>query len=166
MDRLVLRRGLRVGNGLCLVLFAAALVASFVFHRPIEARLALKYAGVVEPATVLGFVRALMAAALVAAWPIEQLFRALAEMLASVRAGDPFTAGNEARLRTIGWALLALQLLDLVLGGAVWWARAHGIEAVDWTPSLTGWLGVLVAFVLARVFAAGTSLRDDAAGTI
>jgi hypothetical protein len=100
--------------------------------------------------------------------PISSL--ALKRMLAivgTVRAGDPFVAVNAQRLQGIGWALLALQLLSLVIAAI---ARAISTPAhpvhLDAGFSINGWLAVLLTFVLARVFAAGALMRDDLEGTV
>ena len=48
--------------------------------------------------------------------PINYLIlRRLLAIVATVRAGDPFVAANAQRLQAIAWALLALQLLGLVI---------------------------------------------------
>jgi hypothetical protein len=151
-----------VALGLALLVF----VGSWVFAAPIEARLVAKYQGRVPVAETLGLVRFLLLLVLPAAWAIDRLFRALAAMLRTILDGEPFAAANAVRLRTIGWALLALQLIDLAMGAATWWASARGIDTVGWQPALTGWLAVLVAFVLARVFAAGTRLSEDVEGLV
>src|SRR4030095_14166548 len=44
------------------------------------------------------------------------VLKRLLEMVQTVRAGDPFVAANAHRLQAIAWALLALQLLSLVIG--------------------------------------------------
>ena len=94
------------------------------------------------------------------------LVRLLA-MVATVRAGDPFVAANASRLQSIAWALLALQLLGLVIA-----AIAEGVSTprhpvdIDSGFSITGWLAVLLAFVLAGVFAAGARMREDLEGTV
>jgi hypothetical protein len=85
----------------------------------------------------------------------------------TVRAGDPFVAENASRLQAIAWALLTLQLLSLVIGAI---ARAvstpaHPLE-LDAGFSVTGWLAVLLTFLLARVFAEGTLMREDLEGTV
>jgi hypothetical protein len=41
-----------------------------------------------------------------------------------------------------------------------------GADTGGWTPNLAGWLVTLLVFVLARVFAAGTAMRDELEGTI
>src|SRR5918996_6525243 len=43
------------------------------------------------------------------------VLKRLLAMVETVRAGDPFVAANASRLQTIAWALLALQLLSLVI---------------------------------------------------
>jgi hypothetical protein len=43
----------------------------------------------------------------------DKLFVALSQIIASARAGDPFISANARRLQTIGWALFALQLIDI-----------------------------------------------------
>ena len=48
------------------------------------------------------------------------MLRALGRIIATVSDGDPFVMTNAARLRTIGWSLIFIQLLDVpaVLRGA------------------------------------------------
>jgi hypothetical protein len=82
-------------------------------------------------------------------------------MVGTVRSGDPFVAENAARLQTIAWCVLALQLLHLTFGVMAATVNAAGSN-VDWTFSgLTGWLAVVLLFVLARVFEEGTQMRED-----
>jgi hypothetical protein len=91
----------------------------------------------------------------------------LVAIVGTVRAGDPFIAANAQRLRVIAWALLALQLLGLAIAAI---ARAVSTPAhpldLDAGFSINGWLAVLLTFLLARVFAAGTLMRDDLEGTV
>lgn len=95
------------------------------------------------------------------------LFMALLRMLDTVAAGDPFVSVNADRLRTVAWCLLGIQLCDIGFGiaGAVI-DTAAGERLSAWSPGLTGWIAVLLVFVLARVFRAGTRLRDEAELTI
>ncbi len=97
-------------------------------------------------------------------------YAVLARLLAivgTVRAGDPFVATNARRLQAIAWALLALQLLSLVIG-AIAKAISSPAHPVHLNAgfSINGWLAVLLTFVLARVFAEGTLMRDDLEGTV
>lgn len=95
------------------------------------------------------------------------ILRRLLEMVDTVRAGDPFVTANAARLRTIAWSLLALQLLAFVvraLVGAIS-TPAHPVD-IDPGSWINGALAVLLTFLLAGVFAHGNRLRDDLEGTV
>ena len=91
----------------------------------------------------------------------------LLAMVETVREGDPFVAANADRLQAIAWVLLALQLFSLVIGAI---AKAVSTPAhplhLDAGFSINGWLAVLFAFLLARVFAEGTRMREDLEGTV
>jgi Na+-transporting methylmalonyl-CoA/oxaloacetate decarboxylase gamma subunit len=91
----------------------------------------------------------------------------LLAIVLTVRAGDPFVAANAHRLQAIAWALLALQLLSVVIGaiGKAVSSPAHPVH-LDAGFSISGWLAVILTFLLARVFAAGTLMRDDLEGTV
>jgi hypothetical protein len=91
----------------------------------------------------------------------------LLAMVATVRVGDPFVPANAHRLQTIAWVLLALQLLSIVIGaiGKAVSTPAHPVH-LDAGFSVNGWLAVLLTFVLARVFAEGTLMREDLEGTV
>ena len=95
------------------------------------------------------------------------ILRQLLAMVDTVRVGDPFVAANARRLQTIAWALLALQLLGIVI-----WAITAAISTperpvdIDAGFSINGWLAVLLTFVLARVFAEGTVMREELEGTV
>ena len=95
------------------------------------------------------------------------VLKRLLAIVETVRAGDPFVAANAYRLRAIAWALLAAQLLSLVSGAIaeVLSTAARPIN-VDAGFSISGWLAVLLTFVLARVFAEGALMRQDLEGTI
>ena len=95
------------------------------------------------------------------------VLKRLLAMVASVRAGDPFVAANAYRLRAIAWTLLALQLLSLVIAVIARFISTaeHPVE-LDAGFSINGWLAVLLAFILARVFVEGTLMREDLEGTI
>jgi hypothetical protein len=95
------------------------------------------------------------------------VLKRLLAMVETVRAGDAFVAANALRLRTIAWTLLALQLLSLVIGaiGKAVSTPAHPVH-LDAGFSASGWLAVLLTFVLARVFAEGTIMREDLEGTV
>ena len=95
------------------------------------------------------------------------VLRRLLAIVETVRAGDPFVAANASRLQAIAWALLALQVLSLVIGAI---AKAVSSPAhplhLQAGFSISGWLAVLLTFLLARVFAEGTHMREDLEGTV
>ena len=85
----------------------------------------------------------------------------------TVRAGDPFVAANASRLQAIAWVLLALQLVSMLIDAT---AKAVSIPShplhFNAGFSVNGWLAVFLTFLLARVFAEGTRMREDLAGTV
>jgi hypothetical protein len=95
------------------------------------------------------------------------LLKRLLAIVETVRVGDPFVAANAARLQTIAWLMLAVQLLSMAVGaiGQSLSTPAHPVD-LDAGFSVNSWLAVLLTFLLARVFAAGTTMRDDLEGTI
>ena len=91
----------------------------------------------------------------------------LRRIVETVGRGDPFVASNAYRLRTIAWALLGLQLLSLVIGGIGEAISSREFPLhLDAGFSVSGWLAVVMTFVLARVFAEGTLMREDLEGTV
>ncbi|HTD83022.1 MAG TPA: DUF2975 domain-containing protein [Gemmatimonadaceae bacterium] len=84
----------------------------------------------------------------------------------TVRLGDPFVAGNAARLKTMAWALLGLELLHLVVVAVAVGPLSNTQLHLDWSFSVTRWLAVLLLFVLAQVFDDGARMRDDLNGTV
>lgn len=91
----------------------------------------------------------------------------LLAIVETVRAGDPFVAANALRLQTIAWILLSLQLLSIVIGAIAKSVStpAHPLD-LDAGFSISSWLAVLLTFLLARVFAQGTRMREDLEGTV
>jgi len=117
-----------------------------------------------------GLVTGLRAIAVIGLGVIPLNYSVLKRLLAiveTVRSGDPFVAANAHRLRTIAWALFALQLLSLVIGAIAKTVStpAHPLH-LDAGFSINGWLAVLLTFLLARVFAEGAVMREDLAGTV
>jgi hypothetical protein len=95
------------------------------------------------------------------------VLKRLLAIVETVRAGDPFVAANADRLQAIAWALFALQLLSLLIAAIVKAVSIPG-RPLDFDAgfSINGWLAVLLTFLLARVFAEGTRMRDDLEGTV
>jgi len=90
----------------------------------------------------------------------------LLAIVETVRAGDPFVNANAYRLQAIAWVLLALNLLSIVIGAIALTAStpAHPLRMAGF--SISGWLAVLLTFLLARVFAEGARMREDLEGTV
>ena len=120
-----------------------------------------------EVGSMIMGMRAIAALGLVGIPLNNAVLRRLLAIVETVRRGDPFVAANAGRLLAIAWVLLALQLLSLLIGGI---AKAISTPShplhLDAGFSASGWLAVLLTFVLARVFAEGTLMREDLEGTV
>ena len=95
------------------------------------------------------------------------ILKRLLAMVDTVRRGDPFVAVNARRLQAIAWALLVLQVIGIAIGaiGEALSTPTHPVD-LDAGFSINGWLAVLLTFILARVFAEGTLMREELEGTI
>jgi len=95
------------------------------------------------------------------------ILKRLVAIVETVRVGDPFVPRNAERLQIIAWILLILQILGIVIA-AIGRAVSSAAHPVDMNAgfSVNGWVAVLLAFVLARIFAEGTLMRQDLEGTI
>jgi hypothetical protein len=146
------------------VLIFALLVASLLAESQVLVMLGARAAA--GPALVHG-IRLIMVIGIAGVPLAYILLTRLLAIVDTVRAGDPFVMQNADRLQTIAWALLGLELLHLAAGAV---AAAASSEAdpldIDWSFSVTGWLAVLLLFVLARVFGHGARMREDLEGTI
>ena len=95
------------------------------------------------------------------------MFTRMLRIVETVRLGEPFIAANAYRINAIAWILLALQVISMIIGviGRALSTPHHPLH-FDAGFSATGWLAVVLTFVLARVFAEGTLMREDLEGTI
>lgn len=142
----------------------ALLVASLV--APVWTMAALGARVDLNPALLAGG-RAIMLIGIGSAPLSHIVLSQLQAMVETVGAGDPFVTDNAGRLNRIAWALLGLELLHLAAGIVA--AAVSTPDApfdIGWSFSVTGWLAVLLLFVLARVFAEGARMRDDLQGTV
>ena len=116
---------------------------------------------------VLNGLRAIAALGVIAIPVNHIVLSRLLGIVETVRQGDPFVAANARRLQAIAWGLVALQLLGIVIG-AIGKAISTPANPVDVEAGFSpgGWLAVLLAFILARIFAEGTRMRDDLEGTV
>jgi hypothetical protein len=78
------------------------------------------------------------------------ILKRLLAIVETVRAGDPFVAANALRLQAIAKAVST---------------PAHPLH-LNAGFSISGWLAVLLTFLLARVFAEGTLMREDLQATV
>ena len=95
------------------------------------------------------------------------ILKRLLAIVKTVRVGDPFVAENASRLQAIAWTLLALNFIGIVIGiiAKSVSTPAHPLH-MNAGFSINGWLAVLLTFLLARVFAEGTLMREDLEGTV
>ena len=120
--------------------------------------------GIAAGATPLLGMRLIMVLGIASAGVTHLVLSRLLEIIATVRAGDPFIAENALRLASIARAVLGLELLRLAILLA---ARIAPLRMeLDVSGSLTRWLAVLLLFVLAWVFEQGARLREELAGTV
>ena len=143
-----------------------ALLASTLVNEPWTMK-ALGVSGLADAGAVMMDMRAIAALGLVSIPLVHAILTRLLAMVVTVRAGDPFVPGNAHRLQGIAWVLLALQFLSLFIAGI---AKAISTPAhpfhLDAGFSVNGWLAVILTFILARVFAEGTLMREDLEGTV
>lgn len=146
--------------------FLVAGLLTIPAHDWIAAHLLAKYGDGLDADGVIAALRVMFVLGIGACAVARVALDRLAGIIATVGQGDPFVAANARRLEELGWALLTWQMLDLAFGALVAWFDRLGVDHADWMPGLSGWVVVLLVFVLARVFRLGTRLRDDLEGTI
>jgi hypothetical protein len=148
--------------GACIL---ALLTYTFV-NEPWTAR-ALGVTGMSDAQSVMNGMRAIAALG-VASIPLNFLvLKRLLAIVVTVRAGDPFVAANAYRLRSIAWILVGLQCISLTIAAIakIISTTEHPFH-LDAGFSVNGWLAILRMFVLSRVFAEGTLMREDLEGTV
>jgi hypothetical protein len=156
-------RTLIVVNLIVGTLILALLIASLVARDLVFAALG---ANIANAPLILGM-RLIMVIGIGSVPLAHVLLTRLLAIVETVRFGDPFVSGNAARLQTTAWALLGLELLHLAVGAIAAYASSDSQPLdIHCSFSITGWLAVLLLFVLARVFEHGTRLRDDLEGTV
>lgn len=155
----ILLRVLRFFNLGMAVMLALGLPASVLFE-PVFFEFFSKKPPSIDPSWLIPVLRTWVALALVMVAAIHVQLSRLLAVVESVRMGDPFVPDNAARLKTIAWCALAIQLFELSFGMMAAIMNAAGSN-IDWEFSLTGWLAVALLFVLAQVFEEGTLMRKD-----
>jgi hypothetical protein len=150
---------LRVFNIIVGAMLIAFLVATFPFE-PSFREFFTKQPARADAGMLIPILRVWMLLSLPAIAAVHVSLSRLLEMVETVRAGDPFVPQNAVRMKTIAWCTLWLQLYHLLCGLMASGMNAAG-SRIDWSFSATGWLAVVLLFVLAQVFREGTRIRDD-----
>ena len=152
-------------NVLLGVFIFALLVASIVAEDFVMRALDAKH-GPGNESLVLGM-RVIMVIGILSIPVTHIVLTRLLAIVNTVKGGDPFVAVNAARLQTMAWAILGLELMHLVVGAVAAMASSeeHPLD-IDWNFSVTRWLAVLLLFVLARVFDQGARMREELEGTV
>lgn len=150
-------------------LYGAGILAILIISMVNEPwfRVAFKLSSSPEADPVLMGFRAIGVLGFVAIPLHYAVLKRLLAIVETVRAGDPFVAANARRLQVIAWVLFALNLFSIVIGMIVASisTKAYPVR-LDSGFSVSGWLAVLLTFVLARVFAEGSHMREDLEGTV
>ena len=95
------------------------------------------------------------------------VLKRLQAMVDTVRAGDPFVAANAYRLHAIAWLMVGMQLLSIAIAAiGRFISTPENPVNLDAGFSVNSWLAIILTFVLARVFAEGTLMRQDLEGTV
>jgi len=155
----VLLRMFRVLNLLTGAVLVACFVATFLFE-PLFREFFTKQPARIDPALLMPVLRVWMVLTVPVIAAVHVLLSRLLEIVETVGGGDPFVPQNAARMKTIAWCLLGVQVYHLVCGVMAAAMNAAG-SRIDWSFSATGWIAVALLFVLAQVFEQGTRIRSD-----
>ena len=164
LSRAVLSALLKL-NPVAATFILALLVTSLV--APEFLMRALGMGAEIGSASFLLGMRLVMVLGIVAVVVTQFVLVRLLAIVETVRAGDPFIVENAARLQQIAWAVLAGEVLHvLIVMIAANMATAATPIDIRWRMSITRWLVVLLLFVLARIFETGARMREDLEGTV
>jgi hypothetical protein len=150
-------------------IFGACIFALLVytFVNPAWTMKALEVTGLPNAGEVMWGMRAIAALGVAACVLNHVILVRLVAMVETVRTGDPFVAANAYRLNAVAWLLLFIQLISIIIAAIGKFISTPGHEFnLDAGFSTNGWLAVILIFVLARVFAEGTLMREDLEGTV
>lgn len=145
----------------------AALICGLLWMAPAQFIAAAQAANAEEnPQAIVAFMGIVALMMIIIMPATHALLTRLIAMIDTVETDTVFSAINAERLRGIAWALLVINLTDLGFGLASYLASEASGEYFGWSPSLTGWLAVLLLFVLAKVFQRGSDMRAELAEVI
>jgi hypothetical protein len=125
-----------------------------------------------DPAVLLLGMRIMLTLFIASIGLTHVLLWQLRSIVASVKLGEVFSLENAARIRTMAWALVGLELLKVGLALAaaatlrVAQANVEFGNEMDLGFSFSPWLAILLLFVLAQVFEDGTRMRTEIEGTV
>lgn len=154
-------------GGLFLFAFVLLIIGVGVMLTIERAALLTQIAEIGAPATLFWLLLLAVILIIVMFAALLKFVQLLLRMIATVDAGDPFTPENARRLEQLGWLTVAVQTIILALYGMSWVVERYKPDAgIEGDYSLSGWLLVLVLFILARVFRHGTNLRAEVEGTV
>jgi hypothetical protein len=156
LSRFALRFGVVI-NLATAVIIAMAFAGTFLFEGEVTQYFRRR---AFDAALLMPTLRIWLVLALPYIAAVHVMLTRLLAMVDTVRLGHPFVPENAARLKTIAWCLLGTQLLHLLFGVMVRISAAANAH-MEWSFSSSGWIAVLLLFVLARVFEEGTRMRDD-----
>jgi hypothetical protein len=122
--------------------------------------------GVPSPETSLMFMQVAFPLTAPVIWLAHLIFSRLIAMIDSIPAGQIFSTTNADRLRTVAWALLGTQAIDLVVGVYMQYLSERSGEYLGWSFGVTGWIAVLLLFVLSGLFREGATMREELEGTV
>jgi hypothetical protein len=100
------------------------------------------------------------------------VIRATSGIVETAIAGDPFVGGNAARLNRIGLLLLGIMAVQFLTLIAVTTIAPESVNNPHFQinagsdPDPVGMLGILLIFVLARIFRHGSEMRDELEGMV
>jgi hypothetical protein len=158
--RLLIKLNIAMGILILILLVAATVNGAFVMH-------ALGVPPAQGSNRLIMAMRGIMFVGILGTPLLHVVFTRLLAIVETVKAGDPFVLENAARLHTIAWAVVGVELMHVVVVLLVnyEWVGTQKIY-VGRMFSVTSWLTILLLFVLAQVFDHGARMRDDLAGTV
>ena len=149
--------------------FGACIAAllTFTFVNEAWTMKALGVTGLPDAVRVMWAMRGIAALGVLGVPLNYMILKRLLMIVETVRLGDPFVAANAYRLHAIAWLLVGLQLISITIAaiGRAISTPEHPFH-LDAGFSVNSWLAIILMFVLARVFAEGTLMREDLEGTV
>jgi hypothetical protein len=155
--------------GVMAIAAVALLITSIVmpaYWQEIVAKLAQKYPKF-QPEGLATNAYAMILLAMLILALIWMMLKRLLAIIASAELGDPFNFANSARLKAIGWLMVAVQIVGIPLAIAA----GRTVDKLDknnvsYDFSLNAILAILLVFSLAGIFEQGARMREELEGTV